>query len=486
VKYEPDLKLANAVWPGPAAIKTDDDLFSVEVDINGTKRKLPTHAFAAPIRYIPYDLPGIPLFGQHNASSGVPEGVAELAAVFRPGDIGFAIKHYRSKNRALPGPPFPRVDQQQEVFKLHIKLQDQHVAAVVGVEDYPGIVIAQNPASYSNERFYRQDFPMIFLRPSFPRWVADRQEEFRDNIRTMLVCFNVVTVPPEDFDDDLLGADSVDAVWTFVEKMIRALTGDTVASAFFYQPENLVYCGELIHLAVTAGLHCPLNAETWIPRVGKSTWSAFADAIKRHNSGQATIVKNSCNRDDLLKVQLSVAPDSLKPIAEYAPTKRARASEEMMAFRPMTLFEVIERFVAIHWPRDQFGEDLATTQAEVIRELRPAFKRVSRFDRVSKSKQEKIEALLDDMVETVAIRRSNYEEFRRALRPARERAEKALRSAKLERLFAPPSMFHLIALDKYPHALLRLKYVGHGIHRSLLKASPSSGPMKRPSARGRR
>jgi hypothetical protein len=463
-----------------------EDLYSVTVTFNGPPHKVATHLFGDRITIIPYELPSPSYPQSADAGSDAPRGTDEIARYFPPGDLGFAIKHRRTENRTLSADmldPRQFADAPKE-FIWHIKLQDIHVAAVLGVrardqtgEMQPAVVMVCNPASYSKETFYGADYPMLFVRPRFPDWpeLLPHRQAFINNMRTMLVCFNIVTEAPVAYDEQPLAASSPAAIRELVTMMIRTIAGDQAGSEFFRNAVNEVYCGELIHLAASAALQWPLNRAICGQLVDASTWAAFEAAIDAHNRGAPGAVASARqNIADLLDIQLTLSPEDLKPMVEYAPAELRPAFETALAFPPMTLFDIIEHFVRINWPRQELGERLASSQANVVEQLVPAVKAWMRpkLGTLSDAQLAALDRVVADLLSTVGAVHSSYGEFEHSLARVRVEAQTFLDNTGLEHVATPPSMFHLIARGCYGSGgLLGLDYVGHGLHRSLVRMS---------------
>jgi hypothetical protein len=463
--YELDFKRANELWPGGPQLETIEDLYSVTVDVDGSPRKYATHLFDKPVHLIPYEDPDSPL---EDAERGVPHGAAAIAEYFPPGAVGFAIKNRRTQYRLLrirANDATKLIGQCHLPLKYtrHVKLQDMHVAAVIGVEG--GVVPIGSPTRYPNRTFYRRNYPMIFVRPVFPEFIAPPlRDRYLDNIRTMLVCFALISRDTPDYNEQNLPATTPQSIAQWTEMMIRALAGEPVGRAFFRKEENRLYCGEFVYIATSAGIASPLNATTWKPVVGEATWSAFLSAVDAHNStgSRALARRRGRNGLQLLKVPLKLAPDDLAPIDD-------------LAFRPMPLFDIIEAFIRAYWPRSTEGQEVGRLQANVVQALRPAFKLLSgrNVAPFAAAEDAAYETLVSDVLATVGASYASDAAFRSALDGVRGRVGEFLTAHGRQHLAVPPLLFHLIAQGHYQSGALGLEYVGHGIHRSLVSVRSS-------------
>lgn len=468
--YRADMSKLNALFPGDPPMRKVEDAFTATVDLNGTKIAAPTHLFGKPVNIIPYS-------NEDNvvdaAGRTVARGDAEIAKVFQPGEIGIAIKHHRPAHRSLGGPSGDD--------KENIKLQDTHIEIVVGVaEKGPDgsmvgrAVTVNNPQTYENGQFGQPDYPMIFVRPKFPDYLNGQQvAAFQDNIRTMLVGFNTVTKFPGNYNGgDPLGARSPEQVEKHVEKMVRAVAGDADAKAWFAQPENQVYCAELAHLAMTAGVLFPLNRATWEPVVGREVWSRFEAQIQAHNGGTPDAFSRSNGNPNIGKIGLTLAPEDLRPMTEYAPESVRPSLSGTLAFKPMTMADIVEQFLRTHVPREQAGEELAPAQGAMLESMKPGLLESMGLDRLPASdpRRQAVEALFGQMVQVVGKKHGSYAEFRAAVEPLLAQARQITGPrGNGEGLFTPPSLFHVVAQGKNPGGLIDLEYVGHGLHTSVVR-----------------
>jgi len=213
--------------------------------------------------------------------------------------------------------------------------------------------------------------PRVYLRPTYPWYLGnDRKTQFRDNIRTMALGFNAVSNFPDEYNGgDPLAARNPEQVREHVRQMIRGIAGDPEALAWFRDPEHMLYCSEFAHLSFSAGLIVPLNETAITELAGAKWWKKFAAQVTAHNAGRPSAFTQLNENPNADLVPLALAPADLKPAAAYAPIGDKDAS--LLAFRPMTMADIIESFMALHFPRDAMGESLAQVQASVFRQLRP-------------------------------------------------------------------------------------------------------------------
>jgi hypothetical protein len=463
--YVAELTILEKIWRGPP-VKGIEDFFTVTGTLEGRSITAPTHLFG-PVNVIPYS-------SQDNisdaAGAAVERGDAEIAKAFPPGAVGFAIKHHRPEHRELSA---DNASQDKENFKL----QDSHISAVVGVmrDGQRGAVTLNNPQDYEQGRFGSPAYSMIFVRPTYPKYLSAAQKiAFNDNIRTMLAGFNAVSHFPGDYNGgDPLSANNVEKVRVHAAMMVRAITGDADARRFFQDPANQIYCAELAFLSASAGIIAPLNAMTFIPLVGRETWDKFVREVKTHNAGGASAF-TALNRNGLVKlVRLSLAPDELQAAAQYAPQPIRAAESQRLAWQPMTMSDIVDQSLRSHVPREQLGEKLAPFQGAILARMKPGLLESLGMERLPETdaRRRAAEALFDEIVAVVSQTHRSYAEFRRKLEPLLARARKITgpRGGDGAGLFAPPLLFHVVGQGKHPGGLLGLEYVGHGIHFSAVR-----------------
>ncbi|MBI5544402.1 MAG: hypothetical protein HY901_10960, partial [Deltaproteobacteria bacterium] len=145
-----DMAKLNAQFPGDQPMTSVKDAFSLRVDLGGGNQvSSPTHLFGETVNVIPYaDSDG----GVDAAGIAVAYGDQAIGQYFKPGEIGFAIKHHRPSHRSLGG--------SNANDKEHLKLQDTHIQIVVGVEEkdaagqaHNGAITINNPQNYQKGEF---------------------------------------------------------------------------------------------------------------------------------------------------------------------------------------------------------------------------------------------------------------------------------------------------------------------------------------------
>ncbi len=461
--YVADFDKMNELWPSDRPMKTIEDAFTIRVDLGQAHFDSPTHLFDAPVKIIPYsDKDRV----QDASGDTVDRRDAEIARYFPPGQVGYAIKHHRPEFRDLK-----LAGAAGDEMKEHFKLQDTHIEIVVGVErdGEPGVITLNNPQSYEDGLFGTADYPMIFVRPTMPGYLnRDEKAAFNDNIRTMVAGFNAVSNFPGDYNGgDPLGARNPDAVLEHAAMMVRAIAGDSTAKDFFDDPNNLIYCAELAHVASSAGMLAPLNARTFVPLVGQDTWSTFEKEVEKHNKGEVSAFVEMNDNKRVALVELTLAPESL----ESAPTIGGEAPR--LAFQPMTMSDIVEQFMRTHIPREKFGEGLAGAQAAVLTQMKPGLLEAMSLDKLADTDPVRVavDKLFADIVEVVGKDHGDYDGFRAAIAPYLEAARGITgpRDGSGNGLFVPPSLLHVTAQKKHDGGLLGIDYVGHGLHYSLVR-----------------
>ncbi|RLB56582.1 MAG: hypothetical protein DRJ42_02845 [Deltaproteobacteria bacterium] len=471
-QYEADIAAMNANWSGTTPMQTVEDAYRVTVRLGDQTLVADTHLFGTDVNVIPY------ADGDNVADvdgNNVERGDAVIAQYFPPGEIGIAVKHHRPEHRELTlgGPG--------DDMKEHFKLQDTHIEIVVGVErdGQPGAITLNNPQDYQNGRFGNANYSMMFLRPVYPAFLTpDQITAFRDNIRTMLLGFNAVSNFPGDYNGgDPLAANSPEKVREHVGQMIRAIAGDADARAWFQDPANQVYCAELAHISFSAGMIVPLNAANIVPMVGQDTWDAYVAELEKHAAGQDSAFTDLNDNEYAALVDVTLAPEDLRPTADYAPVGNPAARQ--IAFQPMTMADIVESFMATHIPRDVMGEGVAPIQAAVLSQMKPGLLEAMAMDQIPETdpRRQAVDALFAQLVEVVGTSYGSYDEFRANLQPVMDQARMMTgpRDDTGTGLFVPPSLMHLIAKGRFDDGLMSLRYIGHGVHWSMVRGA-NAGP----------
>jgi hypothetical protein len=466
-KYEIAFDKFNAQFRGNAS--TPAEAFSVKVKVGNQEIVAPTHLFGDTVNIIPYSNDD-----NVEAADGTKfaRGDQAIAQVYKPGEVGIAVKHHRSANPTLEltgGSP--------SAIKEHLKLQDTHIEVVVGVKEGSSnrAITLNNPQTYENGYFGTPDYPMVFLKPVYPSYLSAAQKKaFEANVRTMLLGFNAVTNFPGDYNGgDPLGARNPEKVREYVKQMVLAITGDAAAQAWFKAPENKVYCAELAFLAYSAGLIVPLNDATMVPLVGQGPWGKFKEVLEKQAKGERNpLVDMNDNTRVALVREVSVAPADLKPAESYS----GATTLSKLALTPMTMSDIIEQFLRTHVPREKLGEELAPAQAALLQAMKPAVLEQMGMDSLPASdpKRVAVEQLFDQIVKVTGTKYANYTKAREALAPLLDQARKITgpRGDTGTGLFVPPSLFHVAAQGKQA-GLISFNYAGHGVHVHHVKTSAS-------------
>lgn len=473
--YGADMEAYNAIYS--TSFKNLDEAYTILVKAGDMTIPAPTHLFGEAVNVIPYSNDD----GDKTPSGEVFErGDQEIAKVFKPGQLGIAVKHHRSE--------YPTLDlntADPTSMKEHFKLQDTHIEIVVGVEreGKPGAITVNNPQNYEQGGFGNEKYAMIFLRPVYPAYLSKADvSAYEANIRTMLLGFNAVTNFPGDYNGgDPLGARDVGRIREHVKNMVLALNGDAGAEAYFKDKANQVYCAELAFVSFTAGMHVPLNDETMIPLVGEEAWNNFKGYVEAHNAGKESpfTTLNDNPRVSLVR-DLTIADSSLKPIADVAPA----ADKDKLALQPMTMSDIVEQFIRTHMPRELVGEALAPLQGAVLEQMRPGLLETMGMDQLPATDPARaaVEALYTEIVKVVGTSYPSYAAFRAQIDPllAQARQMTGPRGDDGVGLFVPPSLYHVVAQGKHQGGLLGMQYEGHGVHVTAVKKLSAPAPEPTP------
>jgi hypothetical protein len=483
------------------------DAFTVSVDLGEGQEpfKAETHVFPKPgadITLIPYaDTDGF-----SNAAGHKMRGDEAAAKLYKPGEIGFAIKHHRPKHRVLK-----LSNSNDDKMKENFKLQDTHIEVVVGVHkgDHDGVVTVNNPQAYQDGGFGDEesagDYPMVFTKPVFPSYLsADVQKAMVENIRTMLVGFNTVTEFPGDYNGgDPLGARDPKRLREHTRMMIKAVAGDAAARGYFRRAENFVYCAELAFLSSSAGLHIPLNdagiallnSEAGDNKITQEEWAKFKSEVALHNKQDAShksyFARNNENRFIGLVPVADLDSDAikkLKPAYEYAGGQRDAESQKL-ALEPMTMADIVANFMRTHFPREQRGEAIAPAMAKTLVALKPGLLESMGFGDAQRpadgpqraewdGKRAKVDELYTKIVAAVGKQYGSYQEFRAAMDPLMGAARQMTGPRSGDTgvgLFTPPSLFHTVLQGEHTNGLMKLQYLGHGLHVKVIKPAGRQG-----------
>jgi|GEM_PF-589272 len=485
IVYQADVDALNAEWPAPASgrpMQSVEDAFRVEVNLGGQAIVADTHLFGSDVVVIPYD-------NSDNATDvdGEPvgRGDAVIAEYYPRGEIGIAVKHHRPEYRFLN-----LAEANAAQMKEDFKLQDTHIEIVVGVErnGQPGAITLNNPQSYEDGRFGTSDYPMIFLRPQYPEYLSEEEQAmFRDNIRTMTLAFNAVSNFPGDYNGgDPLATSTPEKVREHVAQMVRAIAGDQDARDWFRDPAHQIYCAELAHVAFSAGLIVPLNADNVVPLVGQETWDLFVAEVEKQDNREPSAFTDLNDNDEAQWVDVTLAPDNLQPASAYAAP--GSGAEDKIAFQPMTMADIVVGFMSTHIPRDVMGEATAPVQAAVLSQMKPGLLEAMSMDQIPEEdpRRQAIDALFEQLVTTVGTEFESYSAFQAALEPLLNQARSITgpRDDTGTGLFVPPSLMHLVAQGRFTDGFMGLQYVGHGLHWSLVRPSARQPIVVDPPAGG--
>ncbi len=462
--YQANMDLMNQLWPGDVPMQTVEDAFMVQVELGPAQFAAPTHLFGGPVNIIPYSNDD----NVQDASGATWErGDQAIAKAYGPGTIGFVIKHRRPANRTL------NPQNLQSDFKEHAKLQDRHIGIVVGIErdGQLGAMTLNNPQTYESGLWGTPDYPMIFTKPKWPEYIdVNQAQAFNDNALLMIAGFNAVSDFPGSYNGgDPLGAHSVERLENYVVQMVRAITGDADAQAFFDDPSTLLYCSELGFVGLSAGLHFPLNAETMVPLVGQETWDKFVEQVELQNAGEPSAFTTMNNNSMVKYVRFLMPPEDLKPLYTYSPDAASLADK--LAFKPMTMADIVQQFLRTHVPREHLGEQLAPVQGELLKQLKPGLLENMAMDGLPEEDPRRVavDQLFNAMVEVVSTPYGSYEEFQQAIAPLLGQARQITgpRDDSGTGYFVPPSLYHIITQGKHQGGLVGLEYIGHGLHTSV-------------------
>ena len=471
--FEPDLDKLRALWGSDPPADSFEDFLTVTIESgDGLVQRSPTHVFGRAVRVLPYhDLDGEENVQDADATP-YPRGDQALAEIFKPGEFGYMMKHHRGEaayqGRRIAPPMAP------DAMRAHLKLQDTHVALVIGVADragHPGVITVHNPQGYPHNkgredrtdqtweqkkrfvgRFGEPEYSMVFFKPSFPSYTCPAvARAMVDNICTMGVGFNAVNdYPSENYDGhDPLAAYDVERIREHAAHMVRAIAGDEAGRKesleWFKQDAHQLYCSEFAHVATSAGIHCPLNAATFVPLVGEPVWLRFAEMVACHNRGGEAPFQ-TLNKNPLIHhVGLSLAPEDLRPLPHYAPAELREAEARKLAFPPLNAKQIIELAMAELFPDDRRPDAKpdAGGRAERLKHFCPDLLAALAGDPA------------DPHPQTGAAQLTGA-----AARPDQLASDS---------LFVPPSLLHFVAKGHCPDGLLGLNYEGHGLHFSLVR-----------------
>jgi len=232
-----------------------------------------------------------------------------------------------------------------------------------------------------------------------------------------------------------------------------------------------------------------------VPLAGQESWDAFVAEVAKHNTARIELEKKPEYYDALLSgdlqiladdgielskfaldnenklvalAEMTLAPEDLLAAAEYAPGEEQAAEREKIAFKPMTMADIVEQFLRTHVPRELLGESMAPVQGQMLQTMKPGLLEAMSMDQLPAEDPRRVavDALFGQLVEVVSTQHADYAAFRAALAPLMEKARTMTgpRDETGTGYFVPPSLLHVIAQGKHLGGLMGLSYVGHGIH----------------------
>jgi hypothetical protein len=173
-------------------------------------------------------------------------------------------------------------------------------------------------------------------------------------------------------------------------------------------------------------------------------------------------------------VQFQIASESLRPVFEYAPSGEQPIEAHKLAFKPMTMADILEQAIRSYFPREDIGEELAPIQAIILEKMKPSLIEMLGMGTLPETdpRRQKVEELYSAIVNVTGKQYHDYSAFRKALEPHLE-AARVITGPRPgtqigEGFFVPPSLLHLVAQKKYGEGILGLNYIGHGLHFSLV------------------
>ena len=415
--------------------RTPLELFQTTTEFTDKKIVADTHLIVndpAKINLIAYD-------------DGLGEKQTDLKKYFQPGEIGISIKHHS---------PHP-----EEGLSEHIKLQCSHIQVVVRTKD--GVITVNNPQDYQQGLFGDPSYPMIFTKPVFPDSLTPAQvQAYIQNIRTWLVIANTFTVFPGNYN----GSDPLTCLdKTKILKMGKSLVGAIQKNPhdleWLQNPEQHAYCAELAYLALNLGLYFPLNKQ----HLG----SAF-EFVKKELESKKFLDSN--NNKHIKNIDIAMADDSLAPIDNLISLSGSGQFWNGLAVTPFSIADMIEQFIQRTIPRHDLGEaEGSKYQPLVFEKIKPMLKE---FLEIENTEAEPVfDQAIIKVSKIVSTRYPSYTDFRNALMPVFKELEEI--SLKYGHAYVPPHCFLIRATDSISHqkqnGVLGWKYVGHGLHSSLLK-----------------
>lgn len=456
--WELDLEAARRLWGNEPPLDSVHDLHRLRVDLENRSLWVGPQLFDVPLAIVPYadhdDL---------NDASGRPvaRGDQELARRLAPGEIGLAIRHQRPKNRTLD------VGAAARQLLPEVGLRYTHLEVLVGVvrDGERGVVSLNSPPAYAGGRFGGPDYPMIFYRLDFSAF-GEREPEVLRSLRAWLVAFgSLLTFPVQYQGQDPLAASTPQRVTEHARRAVEAIAGDEESRQWFREKENQLYCSEYALLAINAAVQHPLHAEEMTPLVGEKVWRRFTREVERFDAGLSSGF--TLPRLNRLAALVDIRPSENIPL---------KGEERELAIVPMTLVDMVERSVVALIPPTEIDPAAAEARAALLGTLA-----VQARTRVSIEDEEELRQL-DELLQRLlalelrAVGEYRPERHREELRPLLDEIESLLCAPPRSQscLYAPPALFPWIAQGDWPAHGVRVEYLGHGIHYSLVRSGADS------------
>lgn len=293
-----------------------------------------------------------------------------------------------------------------------------------------------------------------------------------DNITAWMAIANTFSVFPRgafNGKDPLLTTD-LEKIIIMGEQLLKALMGEKAAFAWLRRPENRVYCGELIHLGLNLGIYYPLTPT----HLGEEKY-----AVLKRRLADPGVWRN--NRNPYIRqMKLSLPPDGLKPLEQVCDFSREHISPQpyfdpRLAIQPFTLADMLEVFVRMTVPREELGEKVAGLQVEQLEKIKSEFFKATGKEDMSAEDwhRRQIDEFYQKLIAVVGKEYSNYQEFAGRLEPFVRAARHFPEQFGTLNAFMPPHCFLVRAREslqgKPRQGVLGWQYLGHGLHRTLLK-----------------
>ena len=428
-----DFQKVRELW-GQNHQKTED-LFSTTTQFSTGVVKAPTHMVglnSEDLILLPYESVEAPY---HKS----------LVGKIEPGEIGISIMHHS---------PIPDSNPKES-----IKLQCTHIQLVMGVK--AGVVTINNPSKYLAGSFGDKSYPMIISKiKSNGRVPGDLWTKYEKNIRTWAVIANAFTVFPDDYNgSDPLKVRTKEQLIEFGNYLLEALCGDEGAREWLRHPNQHLYCAELAFIAMNLGLYFPISEM----KIGSDLFSRVKAALAEFDFVAKT------QNPVIDQIEISVAEEEFPSYSHFVGSGEIKDGFwSNLIVRPYFASDMIERYIQAVVPRNMLGEEEGSQfQKELVKKIKlPLFEMLNLPEKM----RDKFESLFADLVSIIGIEYRSYEEFRDAIEP------RLIEISKLAshdgKAYIPPSLY-LDELTKnqigISNGIVRWEYVGHGIHKSVIK-----------------